>query len=68
MELLSPALAPTPKQEGRLVASLPGGANLRLTLKEPREALGLYGRRKRITELRFRVDEPEKLRAALESA
>ena len=31
----------------------------------PMDFLGLYGRRKAITELRMRVDDPGKLRAAL---
>ena len=65
--LLPPALAPTPKEKTRLVASLPGGPNLRMWLERPVEVLGLYGWRKTITELRVRVDEPEKLRDALVS-
>ena len=65
--LLPPALAPTPKEQTRLVASLPGGPNLRMWLERPVEVLGLYGWRKTITELRVRVDEPEKLRDALVS-
>jgi hypothetical protein len=67
-ELLPPPMGPTPKEKGRLVVSLPGGANLKLQFERPTDFLGLYGRRKMITELRVRVDEPEKLRAALERA
>ena len=64
-QVLPPALGPTPKEKGRLVASLPGGPNLGLQLVQPVEALGLYGRRKTITELRVRVDAPEELCQAL---
>ncbi len=65
VELLPPPMGPTPKEKGRLVVSLPGGANLKLLFERPMDFLGLYGRRKAITELRMRVDEPGKLRAAL---
>ena len=58
-------MGPTPKEKGRLVVSLPGGANLKLLFERPMDFLGLYGRRKAITELRVRVDEPGKLREAL---
>ena len=66
VELLPPPMGPTPKEKGRLVVALPGGANLKLQFQRPMDFLGLYGWRKVITELRVRVDEPEKLRAALE--
>ena len=65
VELLPPPMGPTPKEKGRLVVALPGGANLKLQFERPMDFLGLYGWRKGVAELRVRVDEPEKLRAAL---
>lgn len=47
------------------VVSLLGAPNLHLRFTEPVQVLGLYGWRRKMQELRLRVDDPVALRAAL---
>jgi hypothetical protein len=63
-----PASDDTTSREQRLTAVLLGEPNLRLRLKEPVEVLGLYGWRKRVVELRLRVDDAASLLAMLNPA
>jgi hypothetical protein len=60
-----PASDDTTSREQRLTAVLLGEPNLRLRLEEPVEVLGLYGWRRKVVELRLRVDNVARLRAML---
>ncbi len=51
--------------EKPLRAALLGGANLWLHLADPVEAIGAYGRKRRVTTIALAVDEPDRLLADL---